>query len=37
MVIFGSIKETNWLISKGMYVLLLDFLNGCFLSKEISR
>ena len=27
--IFRSIKETNWLISKGMYVLLFDAFNGC--------
>ena len=32
--IFSSIKETNWLISKGMCVLLFDVFNGCSLVKK---
>ena len=32
--IFSSIKETNWLISKGMCVLLFDVFNGCSLVKN---
>ena len=30
----SSIKETNWLISKGMRVLLLDVFNGCSSVKK---
>ena len=33
---FSSIKETNWLISKGMCVLYLMFLVDV-LSKELNR
>ena len=28
------VKETNLLISKGMYVLLFDVVNGCYLVKK---
>ena len=28
--IFSSIKETNWLISKGICVILFDVFDGCF-------
>ena len=31
---FSSIKETSWLISKGMCVLLFDVFNGCYLIKK---
>ena len=34
LYIFRSIKETNWLISKGMCVLLFDVFKGCFLVKK---
>ena len=30
----SSIKETNWLISKGMHVSLFDVFNGCSLAKK---
>ena len=33
-VIFSSIKETNWLISNGVCVLLFDAFNGCSLVKK---
>ena len=29
-----TFKETNWLISKGMRVLLFDVFNGCSLVKK---
>ena len=32
---FSSIKETNWLICKGMRVLLFDVFNGCSLVKKL--
>ena len=32
--IFNSIKETNWLITKAMCVLLFDVFNGCSLLKK---
>ena len=32
--ILNSIKETNWLISKGMCVLLFDVFNGYSLVKK---
>ena len=31
--ILSSIKETNWLINKGMYVLLFDFFKHLLLRK----
>ena len=31
---FSSIKEKNWLISKGMLVLLFDAFKGCSLVKK---
>ena len=33
-VIFSSIKETNWLISNGVCVLLFDAFNECSLVKK---
>ena len=33
----SSTEETNWLISKGMCVLLCDAFNGFSLSNEINR
>ena len=32
--IFSSIKETNWLISKQMWVLLFDVFNRCSVVKK---
>ena len=32
--IFSLIKETNWLIGKGICVLLFDDFNGCSLVKK---
>ena len=31
---FSSIIETNWLLNKGMCVILFDILNGCSLVNK---
>ena len=33
----SSIKETNWLVSKGMHVILFDIFNECSLVKKKNR